>query len=85
MAEKEKVNPILTEIEKIMQQFKGQSSFKITMDTRLDGLGLDSLDTVTMMMEIEDKLGVTIELNKETINVGDIIKIIEAQKKAAKK
>ena len=77
----EKTNPILTEIEKIMREFKGQSDFKVSMDTRLDGLGLDSLDTVSLMMDIEDKLGVTIEMNKETtVTVGDVVKIIEAQK-----
>ena len=79
----EKVNPILAQIEKIIQEFKGQSDFKLTMDTRLDGLGLDSLDTVSLMMEIEDKLAVTIEMNKETtVTMGDVIRLIEAQKAA---
>ena len=82
---KVQVNPTLVQIEKIMQEFKGQPDFKITMNTRLDGLGLDSLDTVSLMMEIEDKLGVTIELSKETtVTIGDIVKIIEAQKAAKK-
>lgn len=81
----EKANPILAQIEKIIQEFKGQSDFKITNDTRLDGLGLDSLDTVSLMMEIEDKLAVTIEMNKETtVTMGDVIKLIEAQKAAKK-
>ena len=86
MAEKGKQeNPILAEIQKIMQDFKGQSDFKISMETRLDGLGLDSLDTVSLMMDIEDKMGVTIEMNKETtVTVGDVVKIIEAQKAGKK-
>jgi len=77
----EKVNPILGQIEKVIQEFNGQSDFKITMETRLDGMGLDSLDTVSLMMEVEDKLGVTIEMNKETtVTIGDVVKLIEAQK-----
>jgi len=82
MAEKEKVNPVLVQVEKILQDFKGEPNTKITMDTRLDALGLDSLDTVSLVMEIEDKLGVTIEMNKETtVTIGDVVKIIESQKK----
>jgi len=80
-----KVSPVLAEIEKIMKDFKGQPDFKIAMGTRLDGLGLDSLDTVSLIMDIEDKMGVTIEMNKETtVTVGDVVKIIEAQKNAKK-
>ena len=71
----------LAEIEKVMREFKGQSDFKITENTRLDALGLDSLDTVSLMMDIEDKLGATIEMNKDTtVTIGDVVKIIEAQR-----
>lgn len=78
----EKVDSTLQGIEKILRDFKGQSDFKVTMDTRLDALGLDSLDTVSLMMDIEDKLGVTIEMNKETtVTMGDVVKIIKEQQK----
>jgi len=71
----------LAEIEKVMREFKGQSDFKITENTRLDALGLDSLDTVSLMMDIEDKLGATIEMNKDTtVTIGDVVNIIEAQR-----
>lgn len=78
----EKVDSTLQGIEKILRDFKGQPDFKVTMDTRLDALGLDSLDTVSLMMDIEDKLGVTIEMNKETtVTMGDVVKIIKEQQK----
>ena len=70
----------LAEIEKVLQDFKGQPDFKITMDTRLDGLGLDSLDTVSLVMDIEDKLGVTIDAGADAKTMGDVVKIIEAQR-----
>jgi len=77
----EKANAILTEIEKVLQEFKGQPDFKVTMSTRLDGLGLDSLDTVSVMMDIEDKYGISIEMDKEAaVTIGDVVKIIEGQK-----
>lgn len=79
----EKNNPILAQIEKILQEFKGEPGFKITKETRLDGLGLDSLDTVSVIMEIEEKLEASIEMNKETtVTIGDVVKLIEAQRAA---
>lgn len=78
-----KNDPILAQIEKILQEFKGESGFKITKETRLDGLGLDSLDTVSVIMEIEEKLEASIEMNKETtVTIGDVVKLIEAQRAA---
>ena len=78
----EKADSTLAQIEKIMQDFKGDKNFKATKDTKLNELGLDSLDTVTLVMDIEEKLGVEIDLNKIAAStVGDIVKIIEAQKK----
>jgi len=75
---------ILADVEKILQDFKGQSDFKVTMTTRLDSLGLDSLDTVSLVMDIEDKLGVVIDQgNQTTVTIGDVVKIIEAQKNAS--
>jgi len=71
----------LAEVEKILRDFKGQPDFKVAMDTRLDALGLDSLDTVSLVMDIEDKLGVVIDSgNQTTVTIGDVVKIIEAQK-----
>jgi len=71
----------LAEIEKILREFKGQPDLKITADTRLDGLGMDSLDTVSVVMDIEDKLGVAIDIGTDATTFGDVVKIIEAQKK----
>ena len=77
----QKVNPILVEVEKILRGYKGQPNLKVTEATKFEELELDSLDTVDLVMEIEDKMGVTIEMSKEIQTVGHIIDIIEKQKK----
>ena len=40
-------------------------------------LGIDSLDTVEMMMNLEDELGVEIELDQKLETVGDLVNFIE--------
>lgn len=50
---------------------------EITMDSRLKDLGLDSLDTVEMLMNLEEKIGKEIELTKKVETVGDLVRFIE--------
>lgn len=53
---------------------------KITMESTWDELGLDSLDTVELVMNVEDELGVSLELTEDMKTVGDVVKEIEKQK-----
>ncbi|MCD8325162.1 MAG: acyl carrier protein, partial [Lachnospiraceae bacterium] len=49
---------------------------KVTMEASLkDDLGIDSLDSVELSMNLEDEFGVTIEEEKlaEFVTVGDIV------------
>jgi len=50
---------------------------EITMDTRLLDLGLDSLDLVEMMMELEDTLGREVELEQHVETVGELVDYLE--------
>lgn len=55
---------------------------KITMDSNLKELGLDSLDLVEIILDGEEKLGITFE-NDELLNfktVGDVVRSAEAKK-----
>ena len=49
----------------------------ITMDSSFKELEIDSLDTVEMIMNLEDKLGKEIELDQKVETVGDLVKFIE--------
>ena len=40
-------------------------------------LGIDSLDTVEVLMSLEDELGMTIELDQKIETVSDLIAFIE--------
>ncbi|MDO4280913.1 MAG: acyl carrier protein [Peptococcaceae bacterium] len=50
---------------------------EITMDSTFHDLGIDSLDTVDLLMELEDKLDISIELNEKVETVGDLVHFIE--------
>ena len=49
----------------------------ITMESSFKELEIDSLDTVEMIMNLEDKLGKEIELDQKVETVGDLVKFIE--------
>ena len=50
---------------------------EITMDTKFQDLGIDSLDTVEMLMNLEDKIGVEVELTQKVETVGELVTFIE--------
>lgn len=52
-------------------------------DDKLSALGLDSLDLVEVMLEIEDTLGIEFDSDEiqEVATLGDVIKLIETKSK----
>ncbi len=63
----------------IIAEFLGKESLEIEADATFEDLGLDSLDIAELVMEIEDKLGVTIELSAELNNIDKLVDYIEEQ------
>ncbi|MEG2001116.1 MAG: acyl carrier protein, partial [Evtepia sp.] len=52
---------------------------EVTMESNFKELGIDSLDTVEMLMDLEDKLGQEIELDQKVETVGDLVRFIESK------
>ena len=50
---------------------------EITPDTKFSDLGIDSLDTVEMLMNLEDEIGVEVELDEKVETVGELVAFIE--------
>ena len=51
----------------------------IHRDTTFESLHLDSLDTVEMIMDLEEDLGVDLELEDKLNTVGELVDYIEAK------
>lgn len=71
---------IIKEIEKIVSEYKGKA-VKITEATTFGELGFDSLDTVDLMMQVEEKYSITFDDDMKIANMGDLIKKIQELKK----
>lgn len=66
-------------LDKIKEHFKGK---EITEDTVFKDLGLDSLDLVDMVFELEEELGITFE-DEELLQiktVKDLLTLIDSKK-----
>ena len=51
----------------------------ITPDTAFEGLGIDSLDTVEMVMDLEEQLGVDLELEEKLTTVGELVDFVSSK------
>ena len=51
----------------------------IERDTTFESLGIDSLDTVEMVMDLEEQLGVELELEEKVATVGELADFIESK------
>jgi acyl carrier protein len=71
---------IFEKIAAILAEYKDMDPSEITMETTFEGLGLDSLDTVDLVMSFEEQLGVSIEMDESLKSVGDVVALIEKNK-----
>ena len=53
---------------------------EITMDSKFSDLGIDSLDTVEMIMNLEDEVGYEIDLDEKIETVGELVRYVESKK-----
>lgn len=51
----------------------------IAPETTFESLGIDSLDTVEMVMDLEEELGVELELEEKVATVGELVKFVESR------
>ena len=51
----------------------------IKSESTFRDLGIDSLDTVDLLMDLEDKLGMSIELDQKITTIGELVTFITSQ------
>ncbi len=68
---------VFEKVQQMLAEHLGVEASTITMDSTFESLGVDSLDTVEMVMELEESLGIELELEKKVETVGELVSIIE--------
>ena len=68
---------MLERIAKILNDYRGKDDIAITESTTFADLELDSLDTVELVMNVEEEFGVTLGMENPVKTVGDLMKLIE--------
>ena len=63
----------------IIAEHTGCDASTITETTTFEDLGVDSLDTVEMVMRLEEDLNVELELEGKFATVGELAKFIESK------
>ena len=64
-------------IAKIVSERTGCDVSVVKPESRFSELGIDSLDTVELLMNLEDELGISIELDEKVETVGELAELIE--------
>ena len=68
---------IMEKLVELLAEHLGQSPDSITADSTFEDLGVDSLDTVELLMELEEHLGIEIELDEKVTTVGELVAFVE--------
>ncbi|MBP8031194.1 MAG: acyl carrier protein [Acetobacterium sp.] len=68
---------VLEKVVEILRNYKDEQDLEVTMDSTFEELELDSLDTVELVMEIEEAFDTSIEMDGEIMTIGDVVTLIE--------
>jgi acyl carrier protein len=61
----------------ILRNYKEEPELEISMESTFEELELDSLDTVELVMEIEEAFDTSIEMDTELKTIADVVGLIE--------
>ena len=67
-------------IARVVSERTGRDIAEVKPESTFTELGIDSLDTVELLMSLEDELGMEIELDKPVATVADLDKFIQSKK-----
>ena len=66
-------------IAKIVSERTGCDVSVIKPGSKFTELGIDSLDTVELLMDLEDKIGIEIELDQKVETIDDLDQFIQSR------
>ena len=66
-------------IAKIVSERTGCDVSAIKPESTFSQLGIDSLDTVELLMNLEDEIGIEIDLDQKVETIGDLDRFIQSK------
>jgi acyl carrier protein len=63
----------------VLADHTGRDASELNLDTTFESLGIDSLETVEMVMELEEELDTELELDQKVATIGELVKFIESK------
>lgn len=66
-------------IAKIVAERTGCDVATVNPESKFSDLGIDSLDTVELLMELEDEIGIEIELDQKIETINDLDEFIQSK------
>ena len=64
-------------VAKIIAEYRDMPESDISLETTFEELGLDSLDTVELIMNFEDEFQISIEVDESLKNIADVVNLID--------
>ena len=68
---------MLETIARIIAAQKGIAPSSVTADSRMEELGIDSLDAVDILMALEDELSLKLNLRRRVSTVAELLAVVE--------
>ena len=70
------MDEIFEKVVKVLADYKESDPAEMKMETTFEELGFDSLDTVEIVMNLEDELGLELEMNESLKDVKSVCEYI---------
>jgi acyl carrier protein len=70
---------VFEKIAAVIAEYKDIDVSEVSEDSTFESLDIDSLDTVEMVMQLEEELGVELELEEKLNTVGELVAFVEAK------
>lgn len=64
-------------ITNLLAEHTGRDASEFTPETTFESLGIDSLETVEMVMELEEELDVELELDEKVATISELVAFVE--------
>ena len=68
---------MLETIARIIAAQKGIAPSSVTADSRMEDLGIDSLDAVDILMALEDEFSIKLNLRRRVATVAELLAVVE--------